>query len=332
LRLQIGADDSDLAILPWEFLHDGRDFLNLSLRTPVVRKPAARRDVSGPVSGRLRMLVVTADLGGYTPVESTLRILSRIDKANSQLETTIVNNPTRREFDRALESHVFEAFHFIGTGTGFMGSGSGYGLPPQGLALAYGAKAKGGQYESVMSGELQEMLAKHDELRLVILNACKTEMVSHDVAKACPNVIGIRGDITVDSADIFMETLLNNLLSGATLDMAVALGRQQVDIQRPGNREWGLPVFYGAASQEGFLAPSPQAETEQRTPSRETPVAKAVSPERRKLEGLLAVRQKNLQALQAQQATANAPSYLESQIKQVQEQIAGIERKLREMP
>jgi hypothetical protein len=73
LRLVIRIDPASarqLLNLPWEYLHDGRDFLALSWRTPIARLPwGLEADTLGPLDEALRLLVLIAAPHGLSQNE-----------------------------------------------------------------------------------------------------------------------------------------------------------------------------------------------------------------------------------------------------------------------
>ena len=64
------------------------------------------------------------------------------------------------------------------------------------------------------------------------------------LARSVPAVIGMRGDLTPNGCILFTEGMYTALLAGQPLDAAVSLGRERMNRQSPGVREWGLPTFY----------------------------------------------------------------------------------------
>ena len=60
LRLRCSLADTEAAALPWELLHDGRDFVALSTRTPLVRRVERGQEPLPPPLSSVRVLAAVA--------------------------------------------------------------------------------------------------------------------------------------------------------------------------------------------------------------------------------------------------------------------------------
>ncbi len=331
LRLQVMTDQASLAAMPWEFLHDGQDFIGLSVSTPIVRAPLTHvRDTWTPVSSP-GLLFIVADLGGYAGIEAIEKDLHDVAGRFPDLRITTVHNPSARELIAAVSDVRYELLYFAG-----MGADSPDGT--QTLVLPNDSGKPGDPYQSLSTNPLRDVLSKRTGLRLAYLCAAHSEQVAQTLSGVCSSVIGIRGAMETSSARAFSHGLLSNLLAGAPLEVAMTRGRQQVDAETPGSREWGLPVLYTQTEPGNVLIARKQlsaSESEARDkpgtarPGRLT----AKEAERQALDTRLTILTMNFEALQKQKAvTAGAaPATVESQITQIAQEIAAVKGKLDQM-
>ena len=272
LRLRLVIPCDELAALPWEFLFDtsGRqDFVSLFVRTPVVRQVETDLPPLDPFKPPLRVLFVMADVTGYLEVQKELDHLEAVRTASSGIEMEIVTirDASRQAFLEALEREKYHVVHFSGTGIAW-GAKSGTSFEEQSLVLMNSGGGKlspdaGIAVNQLVSAEqLQQALAGQNELRLVYLSACKTDWLAWKLAPSVPAVIGMRGDPSVNGCISFTEGMYTAILAGQPLDAAVSLGRERMNRQSPGVREWGLPAFYMQMADGALLdagGPGPMA-------------------------------------------------------------------------
>jgi hypothetical protein len=330
LRLRLLIDDPELAKLPWEFLHDGTDFINLSARSPVVRMPLACSRLE-PLSGvdQLSVLFVTvADSSGNDLAEPYIDTLYSLKKIFPQLGLEIIRKATPEQFFNAVQGGRFEVVTYLGWDSSyskgqqelnFMGEGFSHVIPNPRLKMTLGEKA---------------------ELRLMFLCAGNTDLLAGELATIVPAAIGIRGFITDPAAQAFTQGLFTGILQGQPLETAVTWGRFQIDTAIPGSREWGLPVFHLSAPHGtlfDFKPPeeaAPEQEALQPADSSEEPPADVqIQAEWKKFQILLTIKRKNMQSLQEKKAGfgSAAPEHIESQIAQTDAEIADLENKIKKL-
>jgi hypothetical protein len=148
----------------------------------------------------------------------------------------------------------------------------------------------------------------------------------------------MRGKITDRSCLAFTEGLYRGVVAGRPLEAAVTQGRQEIDLQSPGSREWGLPVFYLQAA-GGVLLSEPSETAEPAVVEDgvglETLATRPPDPKRqrewKKLRLLLGVRDRNLRALEEQEAAYRgpAPELLRTQIAETKSEIERLEEELK---
>lgn len=339
LRVLLSFRDRGPAALPWEFLYDGRDFLALATWSPVVRALVRGQAPLPPPQDRLRVLAVTSDLdfsqGRWKAM--TRNLYDGLRKGSDQLSVTIVEDINLQRLEKALYEGPFDVIHFCGHADLVLGE----------QAMIF-LDEKGG-YAPARAEQLASLLARVDGLKLICLDACYSDMLAEQLAERThvPAIYGIRSVISDESADSFIRGFLSGLLSGQTLTAAVTQGRQQIDRDRPGSREWGLPVLYtstcdgqlvysswqtsytgtGSGYSKGLIEnlppPAPVPE-----PVRGEPGVKP-SRERQKIETWLTLKRKNLQALEDQlSASSYAPPELQDQMQGLRDEISALEAQL----
>ena len=331
-RVRLVLDDEEAMAIPWEFLYDRRrnDFLVLSTRTPLVRsvyrgdRPRASSRLDAPV----RVLAVASDVTGAWQVDREIDILRKAlgDPQFVDLKTrTAVTWGDFYETFRSIQPHVL---HLIATGVVSQSAS-----PLRGQALAFLTDANtpmgpGGAYSLHGADELAELAVSNPDLRLFVLNGCKTDGLAAGLAGVVMGVIGHRGDITDVGAMAFADGLYSALMRGVSLDGAVTAARLRVDARTPGGREWCAPVLY--QQYEGITFPASSQVLAQEMPRLEAKVAprqdaKASKDDRalQKLNSLLAIQQTNLDALRVhtQRLGDATPTYIQQEIATTEREI-----------
>lgn len=339
LRLRIRATISAWEGLPWEFLHDGQEFMSLSPWSPVVRWAAASEPQDlRPLQPPVRVLVVSADSTGMMAAQDELKRLQSIADRSSDLEFTVVPQATHDRFLRAVESDGFHVLHFIGGTRRFSaGKAALVLMRPDGETLKTTDDAQSDQITDAR--ELGPVLARNPALRLILLNACHSATLAAELASAAPATIGMRAELNADSSINFAAGFYTSLLDGVSLEVAVTGGRQAVDIGRLGTQEWGLPCLYLQSSAGTFLVRGLDETGERSAHAAEAggdrPAAAPSDPAaRREWQTLRAMReiyQRNLDELRAQVETSlgKAPSIVESQIQVTEDKIAKLDEQMR---
>ncbi|MDA0243879.1 MAG: CHAT domain-containing protein [Chloroflexi bacterium] len=256
LRLKLHLTDSDLAHLPWEFLHH-QDYLCLAHETPLVRYvELARIEPLLSVSAPLRVLgVIGPDYGPYTldMAREKERIGRALDDLQEEglLELHWLAQPTWRDLARELRRRSWHIFHFIGHGGFDETRDEGY--------LLLGDDSR--QVRRFYATELGRLLSQHRPLRLVLLNACEGAKGGHDLfsstahilmAKGLPAVLAMQYEITDKAAIEFARTFYETIAEGWPVDRAVSEARLAMSFAFTNTVEWGVPVLF-MRSPDGVL-------------------------------------------------------------------------------
>lgn len=255
LRIQLSLDDAHAAALPWELMHNGRQFLCLSRGTTIVRRIHANNTnaLKSP-SRRLprppyRVLVTTSSPPSLRALDtqSELHHLRAavgplVMRGQMEIITTDGSLDTiRRKLRTAEDSgRPFNIWHFIGH------CNYDNAAARSTLAMTDGD----GSCHCVTGWELAELFAEHD-IQLAILNACESarydpKRLKAGVATALIEtgftmVLAMQLPLADASATLFTAELYGGLTDGVGFDDAVVNARQAVFF-RPDWTGWIAPV------------------------------------------------------------------------------------------
>jgi CHAT domain len=263
LRIRLRLNDvPQLAGLPWEYLYDaeGRGFLALSARTPVVRYLELSEGLGTLlVEPPLRVLAVISTPRGYRELAEADEEWRRLGAAlqpllhSGLIEVERLARPTPEALEARLRTgQPVHVLHFVGHG-GFSelrGEGvlvfedeAGNGVPVSGPSLAY-------------------LFQDHPSLRLAVLNACNGARSSSEntfagtaqvlVQRGVPAVIAMQSEVMDETACGFAEKFYRALAAGLPVDACVGEVRRALAAER--NPEWGTPVLYLRATDGRLFA------------------------------------------------------------------------------
>ena len=178
---------------------------------------------------------------------------------------------TWRDLQRAMRGGPWHIFHFAGHG-GFDPSGD-EGL----IALA----DDDGRTQYLRATQLGRLLANHDALRLVVLNACEgargsprdlfSSAAALLVQRGIPAVLAMQYEISDQAAVELTRAFYEALADGLPVDAAVTEPRVAVSLAVNNTVEWGTPVLY-MRSNDGVLFKLAQ---EVREPRTEQPISQS---------------------------------------------------------
>jgi len=299
LRVKLHIDPEDPSLtplfgLPWEFLYqkETRDFLNLSVYTPVVRYLDIQRPcIPLTLEPPLRILVVIA-----SPLD--LPHLD-LDRERTLIETNLGHLPgvevdflspaTNEALYERLQERPYHVLHFMGHGGFDPTSG-------QGALLLENEERQSDQLSGMALGVL---LRDVPSLRLVFLNACDTAVISRQqgldpfggvaaalVMAGVVAVVAMQFPITDQAAITFANRFYSLISRGRSVDAAVAEGRRAILVEEDTSLEWGTPVLFMRTPQgeifrlKGTPKELPQEETQ--APPAPSQAKKTVTPPTRR--------------------------------------------------
>lgn len=257
VRIRLKLDGvPDLVRWPWELLCRGNDFLVLS-RQPFLARyvDVARPLYPVPLDGPLRILVVAASPRDLPPLE--------IDEEYAGLEVEL--GPLRDEgrvvLDRlspptfaALQHALREPWHVLH----FMGHGD--------QSTTGGLVAlcdDGGNRDLVEAVALGRLLGGADDLRLAVLNGCRTAAgpthqplngVAYQLMQhGAPAAVAMQFPVGDRQAVRFARAFYDALADGGVVDLAMATARRAL-VDTP---EWVTPVLFLRSDGRLFDVPAP---------------------------------------------------------------------------
>jgi CHAT domain-containing protein len=252
LRILVRLNETpELINVPWEFLHDGKDFLALGSRTPVVRHfDNVATSAPRPIGAKLRILVMISSpndpMFPKLDVEAEYR---RIEGALSDLrrrglvDVYKVEKATLTELQRTLRTGDFHIFHFIGHGDFDRDT-------QEGVLILEDSDENA---DRVTGSEIGMYLQGGRSVRLAVLNACEGGFTSAGdpfggvaqslVRRGLPAVVAMQFVISDQAANTFSREFYDALATGDPVDAALTEARRAIYGER--NRvEWGTPVLY----------------------------------------------------------------------------------------
>jgi hypothetical protein len=245
LRIRLRLE-GDVATWPWELLHDGKDFLALSVKTPIVRCPKDSESLRAlKVTLPLRVLVVTS-----SPPECEKLAIERewqnIEHALTGIERVEIerlDDPTFAILGARLRKGHFHVLHFIGHGK-FNHQGK------KGQILLI--DERGGT--DPVDGTALGGLLRDRGIRLVVLNACEGAGVAQRLIElGVPAVIAMQHVVADRSAVIFAQHLYESLAEGDPVDGAMSEARHGINVANQNQGvDWATPVLF-LRSPEGHL-------------------------------------------------------------------------------
>ena len=256
LRLRIRVQARELNDLPWEYLYNAhrKQFLSWSVYTPIVRYlEVAHPPQALGIQKPLKIMAMIASPAGsdYAPLD--------VEREWEQLKDTLApleaqglvklvrpEKATLNALQRHLRQEDFHVFHFIGHGKFDQAA-------CEGLLLF---ETEDGHGRPLNGEYLGSLLADHDPLRLVVLNACEGARTSQLdpfsgvaqtlVQQGIPAVIAMQFEITDQAAISFAREFYSALAEGYPVDAALAVVRKAIFAQE-NDIEWGTPVCFTRA-------------------------------------------------------------------------------------
>jgi CHAT domain-containing protein len=250
LRIVLKLDGApQLMDLPWEFLNDGISFV--VLKASIVRYlNVAQRCRPWQVSGKVRMLAVgSSGPSGYAPLDiagESAGIAHAIRSVGKQgLAKVVWAKPTLADLNEKLGQGEFNILHFFGHGDRDEPTGE------SGLVFVTGT----GQTDLVKGRDLGALLAGHESLQLVVLNACEAArtdrrdpakgVASELVRAGIPAVVAMQGAISDRAASMFASTFYQLLIdNGRPVDAALRSARHGLFAGDRKHLEWATPVLF----------------------------------------------------------------------------------------
>lgn len=252
IRICLRFDESaqEIAALPWEFLHNGTDFLVTNRNILISRLPVGvNRVKSSPLESILRMLVVISSPNDprVAPLNTELEqevILEAVDKLHREhkMEVDFTEDASFETIENYLIEKNYHIVHF--TGHGKYDNGKGYLL----------LETEDGRAREVDNSTIADLLAGRG-VRLVVLSACQSGKVSNKEAYAdlasilvkenIPAVVAMQYPILDPSATKFAETFYRAIANNKPVDLSLTEARIVMkNTEKSNGVDFVTPVLY----------------------------------------------------------------------------------------
>jgi hypothetical protein len=254
--LDIDAAAPELRVLPWELARIGNRLVFTDPENPCARITQQFNPAPPPEPDwwPLRVTVIVgAEVGDpVVKVEQELENLyAALDKVGPEVEYEVIRQPPRGDFlMRELERQKPHVLHFIGHG-----------------------ESNGSTGVLVMNDDQGRWDWTADDIantmpitpRIAALNACRSgdlrpqvgiwQVADAFMLRGAYAVLAMQGDIDGGAAATFSRGLYDALLENATLDVAVAKGRQRALAAGSDRRDFGLPTLTLSRPPDRVLPP-----------------------------------------------------------------------------
>jgi hypothetical protein len=257
IRLRILMDLKDpearvLAALPWELLHDplNRIFYGHGRQHLLVRHPETPRPIEPlTVTPPLRVLLVPSSPKDLPPLKlkTETKALEDALTRDDRTEVTVLRPATIEGLRTLLRQETFHALHFMGHGAFSSETGTGW--------LYFENEAR--KSHPVDGTFFSTLLEEFPDLRLVVLNACRTAQVAGSPGvgpygtlgtalslAGVPAVVAMQSTVSDPGAILFSKTFYQALASGEPVDLAVGLARRKLYERQYPAIEWAVPVLF----------------------------------------------------------------------------------------
>jgi tetratricopeptide (TPR) repeat protein len=243
LRISLQFDDkaSELANLPWEFLHDGEDFLVTRRDILLSRLPSGLSRIrSRPLDSVLRMLVVISrpNDARCAPLDVERerdKILEALDRlyVDQKIMVDFTEDATFEALQSNLNDQEYHIVHFIGHG--MQSDGKSY------LIL----ESDDGRPRKMDNRKLSDLLSGRG-IRLVIINACKSaDLANRLIEKKIPAVLAMQYPILDISSATFSAAFYRALASKKAIDLSLTEARIAMrNVEEGSLVDFATPVLY----------------------------------------------------------------------------------------
>jgi len=248
-QLSKGADL--LWRVPWEYLHDGNEFLALSGKAYLTRKPIGLGEIAAIKSPQPLRLLVVVSSPNRLPELNTEKEIGVIQEATDSarrkgwleidyLETVTLTN--LRSKIKHFQPHIL---HYTGHG----------GKLPFSNETYLACEDDDGELKPIFGDDLRRITADSDSLQLVVLSGCMTAQTHHrDALKgigtsllqdSLPAVLAMQYSVLDESAIEFAAKFYEELSRGSSVVEAVNEVRLRLyDLRGKDRADWGLPALY----------------------------------------------------------------------------------------
>lgn len=253
LRIELVIDPLYLRRLPWELMHNGKEFLSLSTRTPIVHTLPQKLEPYPRVPFPLGILFVTTNpIGSEVPLNigGEIRrvcgvISNSVKKGRVHLRCINARKLRSQDFMNDLRSGEYHVLHF-----------SSHGAFVEGLERGILELEDEEGRAIPVSIETLGTWIRDSSIQMVYLDACQTAIgsirtpladLSHIfLNKGVGAALAMQYSVPDKSAISFCETFYSQLVKQEPIELALCEARKQnVDLLYGlGSIEWAIPTLY----------------------------------------------------------------------------------------
>lgn len=256
LTLALHSSAAILWRLPWEYIHDGKDFLALHGKFQLSRRPYELGKLArDPVALPLRLLVIVSSPEDATELNTEKEIgaiQEALDEAERQglIQTEYLEDATLEAIGDALKRFNPHVVHYTGHGAYREDKET-----PTNSRSFLALEKENGQTQAAGIAELRPHLQNAPDLRLAVLSGCQTAQTSGSnafsgvatgmLAANMPAVVAMQFSILDSSGIHLARAFYTALAQGDSLSAAMQATRialWQFD-EGPGY-DWGIPALY----------------------------------------------------------------------------------------
>jgi tetratricopeptide (TPR) repeat protein len=240
--------------IPWEYLHDGKDFLSTNWRTPVYRLPINISPIDfEPLTEALRLLVVIAaplglndnEMLHFAREEDLILAATSQARKTGKLRVEFAPNGALETVEHYLREYNPHLLHFVGHGVFVDSADSGMLL----------METRDGYRRQVWNKDFTEALLKNGrDLRGVFLSACQSAVAPRadgfaDLAprlleEGLPVVVAMQQSVRNISAMAFGSTFYKGIADGKLIQDIFTEARQALQNSSPNNVDFATPVLF----------------------------------------------------------------------------------------
>lgn len=256
LTLALHSSAAILWRLPWEYIHDGQDFLALHGKFQLSRRPHELGKLERePVHLPLRLLIIISSPEDAVEL-NTEKEISAIQEALDDAErgglirTEYLEDATLEAIGEALKNFNPHVIHY--TGHGIFKEDK---QKPENSRSYLALEQDDGRTKLAGIKDLRPHLQQATELRLAVLSGCQTAQTSDSdafsgvatgmLAVDIPAVVAMQFSILDSSGIQLARAFYTALAQGESL--AAAMGKTRVSLwqfaEGPGY-DWGIPALY----------------------------------------------------------------------------------------
>jgi hypothetical protein len=245
-------DVLELAVLPWEYLHDGNRFLFYDNYYSLVRLPTRgpKRNLLLPLPKPCKMLIWAAN----PPRTRQIDYGAEIDHIKKELGKRLSNDVEIKVVDQgsvdALEETLKEGYHILHY--------IGHGKARNGGQLAFQVADSAGNpvISWVSADQVAAAVRNKPALQIIVLNTCEAAQdvlgdsytsLAVKLADEVPVVTAMQYQIADTSAIAFAKEFYARLAEGASPDVCMTEARNEL-IRATSERamDWGVPCLVSA--------------------------------------------------------------------------------------